>query len=430
MKMPASLSLESTVSHLFRHQSGRLVSVLSRIFGVHNIELAEDVVQDTLLAALEQWKLKGIPDSPEDWLFVVAKNKALNLIKKQWAVVYFGDEETNPLLQSGYTIEHTFNQLLDKQYIADDQLRMMFACCNEGLNDETQVTLMLKMLCGFSVAEIARAFLTNSETIAKRLYRARQAFKEGRIKLAIPAGAQMEGAFQTVLKAIYLLLNEGYNAAQHEDLIRKDLMEEAYRLCCLLRDNENTDRPEVQALQALICFHASRVDARVNDEGMMLLLKDQDRSLWNKELLERGLQHLSASASGGISVYHLEAGIASVHCLAPSYEETNWASILQYYELLERLDRSPVIALNKAIAVTHTSGTEDGIAALDALKDEAYLQGYYLYHAVYAEWLTEKEDYAEAARRYELAISLTQSPKEVTLLKAKLAALPNKLKAL
>jgi len=242
--------IESTINNLFRTSAGKMIAVLTRIFGSHNLELAEDVVQDTLLNALEQWKTKGIPQDPEAWLFIVAKNKALNLIKQKRNQISFGNDETQVLLTSGYTVENTVNQLFEKELIKDDQLRMMFACCHPDISEENQITLILKTLCNFSTAEIAKAFLTNEDTVSKRLYRTKEFFRENKIKLTIPGEAEIKNRTEAVLSAIYLLFNEGYNSTHSEELIRKDILEESAILCKLLTENEQTRSPEVFALMA------------------------------------------------------------------------------------------------------------------------------------------------------------------------------------
>ena len=414
--------VDSTVNHLFRHEAGRMVAVLCRIFGAHNLELAEDVVQDTLLAALEQWKLKGIPDKPQDWLFIVAKNKALNLIKKQKVNVLFGDEQTHPLLQSGYTINHAFEQLTGDALVKEDQLRMMFACCHPSIPEEAQITLILKTLCGFSIPEIARAFLTNNETITKRLYRARQVFREGNLTFDIPGKAALQQRMEPVLRTIYLLLNEGYNATQHDEHIRKDLIEESFRLCHFLTENKQTDRPDVAALQALICFHAARISARTDTGGHILLLPDQDRSHWNTGMIELGMDYLDKSAQGTITVYHLEAAIASVHCTAVSFEATDWARLLGYYDLLFQLKPSPVVALNRVIVLSKLSGAAAALAAFVQISGKSALEKYYLYHATHGELLLQSGNAQQALEAYRQAFALTQSLQEQDLLQAKIDA--------
>ncbi len=419
--MPNSIKIESTVDHLFRHQSGKMVAVLTRIFGTHNLELAEDVVQETLIAALEQWKIKGIPNDPESWLFIVAKNKALNLIKKQRGQILFGDNETTLLLRSGYTIETTFNQLANEELIKDDQLRMMFACCHPGISEENQVTLILKTLCGFSTAEISKAFLTTEDTISKRLYRSKEFFRENKIQFIIPSIDDIKNRTGAVLNAIYLVFNEGYNSTHSEDLIRKDLIEEAVTLCKLLTENNHTNLPEVNALLALMCFHASRSDSRLSSEGEIILLPKQDRDKWNKALIEEGIKYFDRSASGeAISSYHLEAAIAFEHCTAENFEKTNWKIILQYYEMLCQILPGPITELNKVIATLQVHGANKALKELNSIKEKNKLESYYLYYSLLGEIHLKLNDGELAKKEFETALHLTLSEPEKRMIMNKI----------
>ncbi len=419
-----SPEIENAVGHLFRHQAGKMVAVLTRIFGSHNIALAEDVVQDTLLTALEQWKLKGIPKDAEAWLFIVAKNKALNLIKKQKSNVLFGDEITQPLLQSGYTVETTINQLFEENLIKDDQLRMMFACCHPELSEESQITLILKTLCGFSTAEIAKAFLTSEDTVSKRLYRTKEFFRENKIQLTIPNVDEIKKRTNAVLNSIYLIFNEGYNSTNSEELIRKDVIEESVILCKLLADNEHTQLPEVFALMALMCFHASRSDSRLSAEGEIILLPMQDRSIWNRVLITEGSNFMDKAAFGNvISTYHLQAGIAFEHCIAPSFEKTNWHKILSYYQWLCRIASTPVTELNRIIIVFQLQGAAVALKELEAIEHKSKLESYYLYYSLLGEIYIKLNDPAIAKKHFEKAAALTQSKMEQRLLQNKISSL-------
>lgn len=425
--MSDSLQIESAVNHLFRHQSGKMVAVLTRIFGTHNLELAEDVVQETLISALEQWKIKGLPQNPEAWLFIVAKNKALNLIKKQRNQVLFGDDETRLLLNSGYTIETTFNQLADDSLIKDDQLRMMFACCHPQISEENQITLILKTLCGFSTAEIAKAFLTSEDTISKRLYRTKEFFRENKIEFVIPNVEEIKVRIGAVLNAIYLLFNEGYNSTHSEELIRKDLLEEAVIICKLLTENDHTQLPEVNALMALMCFHAARSDSRLSREGEIILLPEQDRTKWNRALIEEGSKYFNIAASGEtISSYHLEAAIAFEHCTAKSFEKTNWKLILNYYELLCEIAPSPISELNKVVAVLHAHGPAKSLQDLNAIKEKNKLASYYLYYSLLGEIYARQHKIKEAQEQFEKALGLTRSEPEKRMLMNKIKNLNRK----
>ena len=271
------------------------MAVLTKLFGPQNLQLAEDVVQDTLLKAFNTWKINGLPQNPSAWLFTVARNKAIDVLRQQKRQNEVSKNLT-PLLQSEYSLVPTVQELVNTNTIDDDQLRMMFVCCHPALSTEAQVSLILKTLCGFSVTEIAKAFVTGYDTIEKRLTRARQSFRDNNVQFELPPAAELENRLDNVLLAIYLLFNEGYNSTQHEDLIRKDLMHEAMQLCELICRSRAVDHFKAHALMALICFTASRNEARQDAAGNILLLKEQDRKRWNKALIEKGIFHLEASS--------------------------------------------------------------------------------------------------------------------------------------
>ena len=416
--------IETTVNHLFRHEAGKMVAVLTRIFGTHNLELAEDVVQETLLSALEQWKINGIPKEPGAWLFVVAKNKALNIIKREKSRINFGDEDSALLLHSGYTVETTFQKLSEEELIKDDQLRMMFACCHPDISSENQVTLILKTLCGFSTAEIARAFLCPEDTVSKRLYRTKEIFRQQKIKLEIPSIEDIQQRLAAVLQAIYLLFNEGYHATDSEDVIRDDMMGEALRLCYLLLENPLTQRPEVYALLSLICFHAARTEGRLSEEGEIILLEDQDRSTWNMELIEAGSTYMMKAAAGKeLSTYHLEAAIAYEHIIAPDYAATNWHKILQYYRMLNELLPSPMYQLNGLVALLQLEGSKAALACMESHENKAELSRYYLYYNLLGEIYRRLGENDKAILQWEQSLRMSKSLTEKRLLEKKINAL-------
>jgi RNA polymerase sigma-70 factor (ECF subfamily) len=390
------------------------------VFGPHNIELAEDVVQDTLLKAMHTWKMGSIPDNPTAWLFTVARNKAIDVIRKQKRQKEFADN-ISPLLKSEYTLSATINDIVSAREIDDDQLRMMFTCCHPLLNAESQVALVLKTLCGFSVSEIAKSFITSADTIDKRLYRAKQQFREGKIAYEIPAENDLEERLDNVLTAIYLLFNEGYNSAQHAALIRKELQDEAIRLATLLTRNKNTSWPQVYALLALMCVTAARNDARVDSKGNILLLQQQDRSLWNKELIKRGLQYMEQSASGEtITAYHLEAMIACEYIMAYNYEQTNWSAILRYYDLLYHLKPSPVVALNRAVIISELNGPVAAIEVIHSIPNLDSIKNYYLLPSILGELHKKAGHIDEANQYFRKAALLTSNESEKKLLQAKI----------
>jgi len=420
--LPLSKNIYELTNHLFRHESGKMVSVLTKIFGPHNLQLAEDVVQDTLLAAMNSWKIKGVPDDPSAWLFTAAKNKAIDVIRREQRHREFA-ANSSYLLKSEYTLSPAVNELMNKDAIGDDQLRMIFTCCHPSLAFESQVALVLKTLCGFSIPEIARAFITSKDTIEKRLYRARQQFREEKIAFEIPQEKELEPRMDSVLTAIYLLFNEGYNSTSHEELIRKDLIEESLRLGELLTQHPATKQPKVFALLALICFNSARSDARLDKSGNILLLKDQDRTLWNKSLIERGHYFIEQSASGELSTYHLEAAIAYEHITAREYAHTNWKHILHYYDLLYQLRPTPIVALNRSVVVGELYGPSEGIKAIEKIPGIESLSGYYLLHAILGEMHLQLQHKEEAVTYFSKAIQLTPSGTEKKLLTEKLVNL-------
>jgi len=408
------------IASLTRSETGKLVAVLTRIFGAHNLALAEDVVQDVLIKAIEQWPVSGIPDNPAGWLFTVARNKAIDTIRKYRRQRTFA-ADISSLLESEYTAAFTLNTCFSDEEIQDDQLRMMFACCHPGIGREGQIALIMKTLCGFSISQIAKAFITNTDTIEKRLYRARQAFRENNISLDIPSGPTLQKRLDNVLETIYLLFNEAYSASFHESLIRKDLAEDTIRLCTLLAENTATKLPQTGALLALLCFHTSRLSGRTDEHGDLLLMKDQHRALWDKQMIERGVWYLANSATGdAMSRYHLEAAIAYEHCKAASYADTDWHTILSYYDLLVKLMPSQVILLNRAIVIKELEGPARALECIRQIPGIDFLQEYYLLHAILGELNMEIGETKNAAVHYEKALKLSVSEAEKRFLIKKL----------
>ncbi len=405
------------VDHLFRHESGKMVAVLTRVFGFANIEQAEDIVQDTLIRALETWRFGKIPDNPQAWLYRTAKNKAIDLIRRQ-KVKHKIESELAPLLKSEYTLVPSMNEMFRENEIKDSQLRMMFACCHPAIALESQLTLMLKTLCGLSSKEIGNAFLSSEDTIQKRLYRTKEKIKEERISLEYPGADSMPVRLDTVLKALYLLFNEGYNSSHPEKLIRDDLCEEAIRLTLLLTENPKTNLPQTNALLALMCFQASRFGARLDDKGFMVLLKDQDRTHWNKFLIQRGNEYLNSAAEGDmIHEYHFEAAIASLHANAKSYEETNWSLILQLYNSLSSRTQNPMVAINRCIVLGEVEGYEKAISELEKIK--GFNNNCY-YNASLGEMYLKAGNKNEAISYFQKALELTSSNAEIELIRRKI----------
>jgi RNA polymerase sigma factor (sigma-70 family) len=408
------------IDNLFRHEAGKLVSVLTRIFGPHNLELAEDVVQDTLIKAMENWKINGIPQNPTAWLFTAARNKALDVIRRERYQKEFA-AEVSPLLKSEYSAGETIKQLINENEIEDEQLRMMFVCCHPSIAEDAQVALILKTLCGFSIGEIAKAFLTNEETISKRLYRARQQFREEQITFVIPLSNELAQRLENVLIAIYLIFNEGYHSTSHDSLIRDDLVYESLRLSKMIIDHPLTRQPESLALIALLCFQSARLYSRMDKEGNLLSLREQDRSLWNPELIRQGAIYLrQASQGNSMSPYHMEAAIAYEHCAAKSYADTDWKTILQLYNWLYTQKKDAIIALNRLVVYGEVHGPLQALKESEQIIDKTILKNYYLYPATLGEWHAQIGNIEKATKKFEEAISLTQSKAERNLLLRKI----------
>jgi RNA polymerase sigma factor (sigma-70 family) len=405
--------VDRLVGHLFRQEAGRMAAVLTRIFGFEHLEQSEDIVQDTLLTALSVWKIKGVPDNPSAWLHTVAKRKAIDVIRSRKIRAEIHSQIAQAV-QSEWTFTPAINRLFLENEIEDSQLRMIFACCHPGIPYDSQIALTLKTLCGLSVAEIARAFLTTEETITKRLYRAREKIRAEKIDLEVPLIAELPQRLEAVLHTLYLFFNEGYNSSHPERLIRQDLCEEAIRLCLLLTRNSLTDTPEANALLALMCFQASREEARLSSSGAIILLKDQDRNLWNKKLIEKGQMYLNAATREDVfSEYHIEAAIGACHAIAERFENTDWISIHNLYEALSKIKPGPVVELNKAIALGYSVSPKSGLEALLKIKG---LEETHLYYAALGDFYRETNDRKNSLVAYEKAIALATSGQEKELL--------------
>jgi RNA polymerase sigma factor (sigma-70 family) len=411
-------NINHLIDHLFRHESGKMIAVLSRLLGLQNLETAQDIVQDTLLQAMSSWSYNKLPDNPEAWLYRVAKNKAIDFIRREKRL-----QEISPqyayLLQSEYTLTPTVNNLFLETEIQDSQLRMMFACCHPAIPPESQIALTLKTLCGLSANEIAKAFLTNEETISKKIYRAREKIKAEKIGLDVPTGNELPIRLVAVLKCLYLLFNEGYNSSHPDRLIREELCAEAMRLCQLALQNPLTAFPRSKALLSLMCFQSSRLHARQDDNGNIILLKQQDRTKWNSKLISKGFELLEAAAEPfEISTYHFEAAIAAQHAAAPSFEQTDWKTIYHLYEQLYQLQPNPVVAMNKAIASAYAINKQKALEELHQIKG---LEKHHIYYASIGEMYFELNEKILAKNYFEKASRLTSSQTELQLLLQKIS---------
>ena len=418
--MDQAFNITKLTDQLFRHEAGKMVAVLTKIFGTENLQLSEDTVQDTFVTAIRVWSLKGIPDNPSAWLFRAAKNKAIDVLRKNKfsTQIDFSNPERT-LLQSEYTLTTVIEKLWQEDEIADDVLRMMYACCHPDIAEEAQVTLMLKTICGFSTTEIAKAFVTSEDTISKRLYRTKEFFRARKIKPAFPQPAQLQTSTNAVLKTIYLLFNEGYNSTHTQKFIRKDLMTQAMYLCGLLCSSQHTQLPEVFAAMALMCFHAARINSRIDTNGEIILLSEQNRNKWDAALIAQGNDYMNKAASGNdISSYHIEAAIAYEHCSAPAFEQTNWQNILSYYDMLAVINPSSVVLLNRLTVIFKVYGAEKTLAEIEASSFRKEWEKNYLYHCLMGD-IYAGSNKAAAKLAYETAEGLTKSEAEKKLLRKK-----------
>jgi RNA polymerase sigma factor (sigma-70 family) len=393
------------IPHLFRTEYRKIVAVLSKLFGFDHLEAAEDIASDTFLTAVETWGLKGVPENPVAWLYQVAKNKAKNRLQRD---DLFETKITAELKQA-FKETHDPDIDLSVQNINDSQLQMMFAICHSSISRESQIGLSLRILCGFGIEEIADAFLTTTETINKRLFRAKEKLRQEKVKIELPSEEAIAERLEAVLTTIYLLFSEGYYSVSKNTTLRKDLCLEAIRLCYLLVENTATNTPAVNALLSLMCFHASRFEARTTENGDLILYADQDADLWNKELIGKGNYYLNASASGPkISKYHLEAGIAYWHTKQTDTTE-KWEAILQLYNQLLILEYSPIAALNRTYALSKANGKEAAIVEAEKLN----LHNNHLYVTLLGE-LYSGVDNSKALEHFQKAYALakTQTDKQ------------------
>ena len=368
------MSEETLIPHLFRTEYQKIVAVLCKRFGFGQIEIAEDISSEAFLTAAQSWPIHGLPENPVAWLHQVAKNKAKNYLVRQTLF----EKKISPELK--HANDHVDVEEIDlsSQNIFDSQLQMMFAICHPSLSPESQIGLSLRILCGFGIEEIADAFLTNKEVINKRLFRAKEKLREERIAIEMPDPAALDERLASVLRTLYLLFSEGYYSVSQNKTLRKELCWDAMRLCNMLIENKETNQPGVNALMALMCFHASRFEARENEEGELILYDEQNKTLWDDGLISRGAQFLKiASAGNELSKYHLEAGIAYWYTVREDNKE-KWENILQLYNKLLQLHYSPIAALNRTYALAKANGNEEAIIEAEKLK----LTDNHLYHSL------------------------------------------------
>lgn len=398
-----------------------MVAILSHAYGISHLELIEDAIQEAFFKALRSWSFNHIPDSPSAWLLTVAKNQLRDHFRKQQTRQRHLDR-----------IPETTTSSIDQapvyrpEEIADSQLRLIFACCDPILKQEDQVALTLKTLSGFSIKEIASSLLLPEETIKKRIQRARKTIAKQENALQIPVGKALGKRLQTVQTILYLLFNEGYHSLRADELIRKELCAEAMRLCKLLNDHPECQSPSTKALLSLMCFHAARFESRLDNRQQIILLKDQDRGLWNQHLIQLGHLYLQQASTGpSLHPYQIEAAIAGYHCMAPSFDETNWTELHRLYQLLLQYKSNPIILLNLVVVLIQLEELEDAHLVFDQVDEARFGGRAYLYYAVGAELFSKRLEREKAKIFLQQAISNTQSKSERELLQLKLQQLMN-----
>ncbi|HZT01765.1 MAG TPA: sigma-70 family RNA polymerase sigma factor [Steroidobacteraceae bacterium] len=400
--------------HLFRHEAGRMVSALTRVFGLHNLALAQDVVQEAFCRALEVWSVHGAPENPAAWLMATAKNRAFDLMRREKTARTFAPD-VEWILQNESALEPIVEELLAPDAIKDDELRMMFSCCQPNLAEGVHVALILNVLCGFTVREIASAFVSSEAAIEKRISRGKKSLAASNRLFDVTSRQDFSARLASVQRALYLLFNEGYHGASAEATVRAELCREAMRLVTILLEPPcgGSPSPSTYALASLMHFHAARLATRVDAYGQLTMLFDQDRSRWDGQLIAEGFRLLDLSATGAeLSEYHIESAIASMHAKAPTVEETDWSAIISLYEALMSLRPSPVIALNRAVAIAQRDGPARGIEEIQAIADREQLNAYPFYAAALGELELRNGNRAIARDHFREAIGIARNAME------------------
>ncbi len=405
------MNQKELLPHLFRTEYRKIISVLCKLFGIEYIGIAEDIASDTFLMATETWGQKGLPENPTAWLYVVAKNKAKDYLKHD---AVFSQKVAKQIIPAKAEVPEIEIDLSEKN-ITDSQLQMMFAICHPSISVETQIALSLRILCGFGIDEIAEAFLTNKQTIKKRLLRGKEKLRFENVPIEFPKKDEINNRLDAVLITLYLLFTEGYSSSKPNTVLRKELCLEAMRLAYLLTENKWTNQPAANALLSLMCFHASRLEARTNGKGEIVLYQDQDETLWDMDLIAKGEYYLNQASQGNkISKYHLEAGIAYWHTIKADTKD-KWENILQLYNQLLQMEYSPMAALNRTYALSKARGKAEAIIEAEKLNRTDK----YLYHSLLGELYTDM-DYTKAIAHFQIGIALAKSEADKAVMAAKI----------
>ena len=403
MMDPSPVSFDAIVAHFFRHEYGKTVAYLTKVFGAGRIEQVEDAVQDTLLKATKLWPYQGIPDNPSAWIIKVTRNKVIDLLRKDKRISHITLEQTMPGTE-------TMEEPRLSGEINDDLLRMIFTCCDPVNSRESQIILTLKILCGFSKAEIASSLLKKEDAVAKAYTRAKQRLKSNAKAMEVPSGEALKSRLGMVLKIIYLLFNEGYSASEGDLLIKRNLCEEAIRLNQIILDHQHCQDSRSYALMALMYFHMARFESRAGVDGELLTLEMQDRSLWDQRMLDLGRRYFAmASQPREGSEYLIQAGMAALHALAPSYEKTEWKELLKLYDLQLEFQSSPIVALNRVVVLNKVHGPNAALETLKKIPVSGYLANYNLYYAIKGELLAETGRQDEAVGYFKKALEYTHN---------------------
>ena len=406
-----SKQVTEVVDHFFRHQSGTVIASLTKTFGTGHLNIIEDSFQEALFKAMQVWPYKGVPKNPTGWILTVSKNKVIDILRRNQKMT----------LQADVKSESTNEESIASESFSDNLIEMMFACCHPMLSSENQIILTLKILCGLSTQEISRALLKKEDAIAKAYTRAKAKLKSADAHLDVPEEKELSSRLDVLLKVIYLVFNEGYKSSGTDKLIKWDLCEEAIRLCSILLENKQCEQPKAHALMALMCFHYARFSSRIDENGELVELRNQDRKLWDQKFISTAKYHFHRGTSGiNISEYYLQAGIAGFHCMAESYEKTDWTNILRLYEMLFTSSKSSIVALNRIVPFSHVHGAKKALQELGLLQEEKTLQNYYLYYAIKAELLKEIGSNQQAIETMEKAILLTTNVVEKKHLEKKI----------
>jgi RNA polymerase sigma-70 factor (ECF subfamily) len=410
---------QELIPHLFRTEFRKITAVLCKHFGTGNIQIAEDIASDTFLLAVDTWTYKGIPANPTAWLYTVAKNKAKNYFHRTNIFSEKIAVEIKKSFKEGEEPEIN----LSEENITDSQLQMLFAICHPSIPAEAQIGLALRILCGFGINEIAHAFLTSNETINKRLSRAKEKLRQEKVKIEFPGKTDINDRLETVLTTLYLLFSEGYYSETDDTILREDLCDEAMRLTYMLIENEQTNQPKVNALYSLMCFHSSRFAARKNEKGENVLYQDQDESLWNQELIIKGIYYLHEASKGNeVSKYHIEASIAYWHTIKSDTKE-KWENILQLYNKLLILEYSPIAAMNRTYAFSKVKSKQEAIAEAEKLN----LSSNHFYYTLLGELYTDIDN-VKAKENFEKAFALAKTHTDKQTVQKRIDALSLQLK--